>query len=232
MSLHLYVLSYREWAAPVVEAIKRHPNVGNVETFDNTEEYVMALEDALLQRVGRKRPKPDLILYVGWSDEPVKKLVKQVLHVGVHCAESDVYSGGTPLQNQIIDGIRSTKHRIFKVGHPELSERLWSHQVELGLWGNMSNVLQQMTSTSITLFNAFLDEWPDVEWKTWPAVDPKQMRFRRTKDQSILTKDHVAEMTTMELYNFFRCLEAPYPNGCIEDEYGTLYIEKVRFKSK
>jgi len=39
-------------------------------------------------------------------------------------------------------------------------------------------------------------------------------------------------MNTEQLYNFFRCLEDPYPNGYIEDEKGKLYINKVSFKQK
>jgi hypothetical protein len=40
------------------------------------------------------------------------------------------------------------------------------------------------------------------------------------------------KMDTEQLYNFFRCLEDPYPNGCIEDKKGLLIIKKVGFKKK
>ena len=39
-------------------------------------------------------------------------------------------------------------------------------------------------------------------------------------------------MDTEQMYNFFRCLEDPYPNGYIEDEKGCLYIERVKYKKK
>jgi len=39
-------------------------------------------------------------------------------------------------------------------------------------------------------------------------------------------------MDTEDLYNFFRCLEAPYPNGAIEDDKGVLFIEKVKYLKK
>lgn len=233
MRLNVYVLAYRDWAAPVVRAIMNHPRIDRIAHFSTNDQYERSLRRALAGDFkGDGTFLPDLVIYCGWSDEPVKDLIKKVPHVGVHCATSDVYSGGTPIQNQIIDGVKRTKHRVFRVGHPELSERLWSHEVDLDLSGSMSDVLSQMTSTSISLYNSFLDDWPDIDWKLWPAVDPSQMRPRRTLAQSVLTKNELVEMSTVELYDFFRCLEDPYPNGCIEDEHGTLYIEKVRFKSR
>ena len=87
-----------------------------------------------------------------------------------------------------------------------------------------------MTSTSITLFNMFLDDYPDISWKVWD--EESAVRPKRSPDDSRLTKEDVARMTTEELYNFFRCLEDPYPNGYIEDGSGRLYIKKVFFKRK
>ena len=47
-----------------------------------------------------------------------------------------------------------------------------------------------------------------------------------------MTKKQLIDMNTEQLYNFFRCLEEPYPNGFIEDANGCIYIEKVTFKNK
>jgi hypothetical protein len=230
--LRVYVLAYRAWALPVVESIRRHPRVTDVQHFTNNQDYVRCLHNVINCVPTRKDLIPDVVVYVGWSSDPDGMLVTKIPHVGVHCAESDVYSGGTPLQNQIIDGITRTKHRIFKVWYPELSLREWSHEVDLDLSGGMDDILGQMTSTSISLFNEFLDDWPHITWKTWPAVDASEMRPGRRPHQSVLSKDDLNGMNTRQLYNFFRCLGDPYPNGCIEDGQGRLYVEKVRFKAR
>jgi hypothetical protein len=94
----------------------------------------------------------------------------------------------------------------------------------------MEDVLKQMTSTSKVLFTRFLDDYPNVTWREWPAEDI--ICEKREPEDSILTKKHLMEMDTEKLYNFFRCLEDPYPNGCIEDEIGFLFIKKVGFKRK
>lgn len=225
--LKVAIMMYRDWAYPVIHAIEKHPNVKSVEVFRSDTHF----QDSMSSRTPDRYP--DLVLYVGWSSPPLPEWVERIPHFGVHCAENDVYSGGTPLQNQIIDGVKRTKHRLFQVGIPELTLRKWSHQVDLDLSGNMDDILRQMTSTSISLFNQFLNDYPDnVVWKTWPAADPADIRHKRTPEDSILLKKNISLMSTRELYDFFRALEEPYPNGCIEDEHGYLIIERVRFKTK
>lgn len=226
--MNIVFLSYREWAQPVLEHVRQHPRVQKVTHFDTNDSYWTHMHHA----IGSGKDKPDLVMYCGWSDEPVERYLDSVLHVGLHCAADDVYSGGTPLQNQINDGLTLTKHRVFKVGYPELSLREWSHEVDLSLAGGMSDILAQMTSTSITLYEMFLNDWPSIDWKKWPPAPQRTWRKKRTPEDSRLTHDDVKQMTTRELYNFFRGLESPYPNGYIEDDEGRLYINSVRFKER
>ena len=87
-----------------------------------------------------------------------------------------------------------------------------------------------MTATSKVLFNQFLDEYPNNEWKIWPEEDV--VRTKRKPEDSAITKDELMKMDTEQMYNFFRCLEDPYPNGYIEDEKGCLYVERVKYKRK
>jgi hypothetical protein len=135
---------------------------------------------------------------------------------------------GTPLQAQILDGHRMVKHRLVKVSYPELKDRSYCHEVDMSLHGSMDDVLDQMRATSVSLFNIFLDDYPNVRWKRWPHVQNK--KAPRLPENSRI-KD-VGDMTTKQLYDFCRMLEGPYPRAFIEDEYGVLTIEKVSFKAK
>ena len=76
----------------------------------------------------------------------------------------------------------------------------------------------------------YLNDYPAIQWHEWPAEDI--VRPKRNPDDSKLTKEMLISMDTEQLYNFFRCLEHPYPNGYIEDEKGRLYIQRVNFKKK
>lgn len=216
-------LAYREWALKVFPTIKKHPKVSEIILCKTHSDLLkLNLQDY------------NLIISCGWSDELGFEITRQIEVIGVHCAELDRYSYGTPLQLQIIDGIKLSKHRIFSFTYDEKSKRahthnrLYSHEVDLDLNGNMDDVLDQMTSTSKVLFNMYLDDYPNIKWKEWPAEDI--VRNKRKLEDSKITKEQILNLSTEELYNFFRCLESPYPNGYIEDEIGKLFIQRVEFK--
>jgi len=223
--MKIIYLAYREWAKEVYNSLKAHPKVSE-SIFCETEDELLKLNVSRF----------DLLITCGWSDELPLSVAENIMSIGVHCAELDRYSYGSPLQLQIIDGLKRTKHRIFSFTNDPNSSRahthnrLFSHEVDLDLSGGMKQVLGQMTATSEVLFNWFLDDYPEITWKEWP--EETIVRTKRKPSDSILSKEDVVGMTTEQLYNFFRCLEDPYPNGCIEDEYGTLYINKVSFKKK
>lgn len=218
-------LAYRKWALDVYSSIEKHPKISKSELCQTHNELLkLNLRDF------------DLIISCGWSEELGPEIGEKIEAIGVHCAELDRYSYGTPLQLQIIDGITRSKHRIFSFTYDEDSarahthNRLFSYEVDLDLTGNMEDILGQMTSTSKALFNMYLNDYPNINWKEWPAEDI--VRKKRTPEESKLTKQKLFKMNTEELYNFFRCLEDPYPNGYIEDEKGKLFIKSVAFKKK
>lgn len=216
-------LAYRDWALKVYDTIKKHPKVIESELCKSIDE----LNKYNIENY-------DLLITCGWSQEIGNEISNKIETIGVHCAELDRYSYGTPLQLQIIDGINISKHRVFQFTFDANSKRahthnrLYSHEVDLVLTGNMDDVLEQMTVTSKALFNMYLNDFPNIVWKEWPQESV--IREKRKPEDSKLTKDQIIKMTTEELYNFFRSLEDPYPNGYIEDDIGKLYIKKVQFK--
>jgi len=222
--VNVIFLSYRDWALRVVSSVSKHAKISTFLVCKTHEELVQL-----------DLQKFDLIISIGWSEELGEKVASNISAIGVHCAELDRYSYGTPIQLQIMDGITRTKHRVFSFTYDPNSyrahthNRLYSHEVDLDLSGNMADILLQMEKTSVVLFNRFLDDFPKIKWKEWP--EEKIVRFKRTPKDSLLTKEDLLKMNTNDLYNFFRALEDPYPNGYIEDKFGRLYIQKVRYES-
>ena len=223
--MRVIFLAYRQWSIDVMPAILKHPRISDL-VFCKTKQELLNL----------KLENFDLLITCGWSEELGSEIVDKIEAIGVHCAELDRYSYGSPLQNQIIDGLLISKHRVFPFTHDKELKRAhthtreYSHEVDLDLSGNMSDVLFQMTSTSIVLFNMYLNDYPNIVWKKWP--EEKLIREKRNPVDSKLTKEDFQKMTSEQLNNFLRCLEDPYPNAYLEDEQGYLYFEKVRYKKK
>jgi methionyl-tRNA formyltransferase len=221
--MRVIFLAYRDWSLNVSPIVERHSKVSEMRLCKTTQD-LKALDLSTY----------DLIISCGWSEELGREVTSMIEVIGVHCAELDRYSYGTPIQLQIIDGITRSKHRIFSFTSDDSSirahthNRLFSHEVDLELSGNMSDILEQLIATSKVLFTRYLDDYPNIKWREWPAE--AIVRSKRRPEDSMLTKTQIEQMNTKQLYDFFRCLEDPYPNGYIEDEHGRLYINKVTYK--
>jgi hypothetical protein len=224
--------AYRDWALSILPALQKHPRVSEWVHVTNIRDLELAVTgqytDTMTNPWGADC---DLVLLVGWSWQVSQRLLAKIPVISEHPAYLDEYSLGTPLQGQIQDGIKHTKHRVVKIGWPELGDRLYSpaHEVDMNLTGNMDDILGEMASTCKTIYTRFLDDWPNINWEQWPKCET--MRVPRKPHDSKLSQAEL-HMGTKYLYDKMRMLEAPYPNAFIEDDDGILYIERVRYKSK
>jgi hypothetical protein len=227
---NIIIIANQTWAQKVYEPVSRHPRV-TISQFCKNEGELSLLDLKTY----------DLLITVGLSSRLSDSIYGKIFTIGLHCAEFDRYSAGTPLQNQIIDGILRTKHRIFpitpiglkhedsQVNRQVLSTE-YSHEVDLCLHGSIEDIFNQLTYTSISLLNMFLDEYPHIEWKNW-GKESTFVKRRVQADSKIAFKD-LSEYNTLKLYNLIRSLGDPYPNFAIEDEKGILYIKEAVFRSK
>lgn len=224
--------SYRDWALQVLPTIQRHPRVSEVSHINSQAQLELVITGQWQDVVTTPKCQGyDLVLLCGWSWQVSRLLLEQVPVISEHPAYLDKYSLGTPLQGQIEDGIKHTKHRVVKIGYPELGERLYSqdHEVDMNLTGNMDDILGEMASTCKTIYTRFLDDWPNIHWMQWPKAE--QYRAPRKPQDSKLSQAEL-HMSTRYLYDKIRMLENPYPNAFIEDEEGILSFERVNYKSK
>jgi len=224
MSHRILFAAYRDWALDVVPHVRKHPMVGDLKHITTTQEMV--------DEVAKHRELYDFVLMCGWSGQPPKSVIDSIPVFSEHPATSDLYSLGTPIQNQIQDGVKYTKHRLVKVGFPELVDRSYCHEVDISLAGGMDDITEQMKSTCRMLYDMFLDDYPNISWKQWDAISERAMRTPRVPADSRITSERFAKMTSTEMYDFCRMLEGPYPRAFFEDEFGTVFFEKVSYKAK
>lgn len=223
--MNVVFLSYRSWANKALQQVANHPKIVRSVSLQTTEQ----LNETALEEF-------DLLITLGWSEELGESVCTRIPAIGLHCAELDRYSYGSPIQLQILDGITVTKHRIFPFvwdansARAHTHTRQYSHETLLSLHGDMDAIFDQLTSTSIALLNNFLDDHPNITWKEWP-IEPV-IREKRTPKDSEISREMLSTMPTRKLYDLIRCLGAPYPNVFLEDEDGILYFEKARYVSK
>lgn len=212
--------AYRNWAINVYESIKVKYNNLDFYLAENQSDLVKLLSNSL---------KPNYIICVGWSWLVPDQIVDDYLVVGIHPSDLPEYAGGSPLQHQISEGITDTKSSLFRLTKHIDSGPILA-KVDLSLEGNLDNVFTNLTSSSIELISLLLDG--NTERADSKKEQKIQSRKRLTEEDGKLSTDDFNQMTALELYNFIRCREDPYPNAYFEDNSGRLWFSSVKFQKK
>ena len=168
---------------------------------------------------------PDLILWYGWSWIIPENILDTYYSVMLHPSPLPKYRGGSPIQNQIINGETKSAVTLFKMDKGIDTGDIIA-QKEFPLQGDISDIFQLITAIGINLSVNMIENFSTL--KLIPQDDSKATYFkRRTPSQSEITIEEIRGSTAENLYNKIRALQDPYPNAFIKCKDGTkLYLIK------
>lgn len=212
--INIIYCGYREWALSVFDIIKNHKNVGKIVLVKDNENFINDYVNY---------SEVDCIFFVGWSWIIKDSIINRFLCLGVHPSDLPNYRGGSPLQNQIIDGVINTKVSLFQLTREIDDGPVWLKQ-DLKLTGDsMKDVFGNLVISTTKLIEEFLNSYPDIKPSKQNIKQGSYYKRRKPTDSKIERKDFV-DKPLPELYNKIRCLTDPYPNAFIEDEIGNKLI--------
>ena len=201
---------YRDWALKAYEELKKY-------------EFELCISQEQLEKTDLK--KYEFCLLAGWSWIISDEMLKKTKFFGIHPSDLPNYRGGSPLQNQIIDGITRTRCSIFEIA-PGIDKGGIVSKVPISLEGNMSDIFKELTRCTIELGTELAKTYPKLkiakqgEGKTLKRRKPNESKL----DHGIFKKD------LLKAYNIIRALGDPYPNAYVEDENGNrLYFKEVKY---
>ena len=208
--------AYRDWGIKVFKNFK-NKNSCNFVLAKNKDQFNQMLI----------KYKPIIIVLLGWSWILKKEIVNDYYVIGIHPSDLPNYAGGSPIQNQIINGISSSKCTLFKVTQ-HIDQGPILGKTNLCLDGNVKDIFQSIYKASIYLLDDFFCKFPNVNEIT--QNNESIQNYKRLKpEDSNLSNKFINKTTCENLYNLIRCRTEPYPNAFIKDETGTLYFDNVRF---
>lgn len=217
--LKILFCGYRKWARKIEAYLWLHRyNVKGVETP----------EDLLVEI---KKTNYDVIVAVGWSWLIPADIVNSHVVVGMHPSDLPRYAGGSPIQNQVLDGITSTMATLFRMNE-KFDDGMIIDKEPICLDGHLDDIMNSIANATTNMLLRFLEKFPDfveVEQSTYGAGFSRK---RLKPNQSQLTKEAISGKTCAQLWNFIRCREDPYPNVFMEDDTGVLTITRAEFKPK
>ena len=208
--------AYRDWGIKVFKNFK-NKNSCNFVLAKNKDQFNQMLI----------KYKPIIIVLLGWSWILKKEIVNDYYVIGIHPSDLPNYAGGSPIQNQIINGISSSKCTLFKVSQ-DVDKGPILGKKNLSLDGNVKDIFNSIYNASIHLLDDFFCKFPNVNEITQTNKSIKNYKRLKPEDSNLSNK--LINKTSCEnLYNLIRCRTDPYPNAFIKDETGILYFDNVRF---
>lgn len=215
--MRVICVGYREWALNIYDNLARnfgHPFL----IIRNKEQY----DEELI-----KDFQPDLILYYGWSWIVPEKIIEQYKCIMLHPAPLPKFRGGSPIQNQIIRGIKKSAVTLF-IMNKELDAGDIVAQEEFSLEGSLDEILNRITQVGYKLTKSILTE--GLEGKE--QDHSKATYYKRRKPwQSEITIEELKTKKAQYLYDKIRMLADPYPNAFIKTIDGEkLLIKKAEIK--
>jgi methionyl-tRNA formyltransferase len=208
---------YRVWANSIFDIIEKHDNVCVKKIIRTIEEY-KEFEEQLITDI-------DLIIFIGWSWIIPDYFTERYLCLGIHPSDLPQYRGGSPIQNQIINGIIESKVSLITLSSKLDAGDIWMKE-DLSLIGDsIDKIFDNIVQSSVTLLNIFFSLYPNIHPQMQDTSSGSYFKRRKPED-SKLNLDDFNKMTLQEVYNFIRSLTDPYPNAFIEDNDGNKLVFK------
>lgn len=214
--------AYRDWAIEIYKKISQE--------FDDC--VLFSSEDTDIEDVAKKL-QPSLIFFVGWSWMVPKSVTDNYLCLCLHPSDLPKYRGGSPIQNQIIDGIKTTKLTLFRMTDQMDAGPIYlQRDLNLGLEYGLENIFRWLILEGSDLIHwCITDKQKEDNHKgklEFTAQDESQATYcKRRKPSDSEIKDFT-QQTAEYWLRFIGCLADPYPNAYVVCKNGTkLYLDKA-----
>jgi methionyl-tRNA formyltransferase len=218
--MNVIFLAYRDWAKKAVRQIQTQSQVTSHVCFDQPETFRKFFSEECHSK------QTWIVIAIGWSWIIDDDVLEKCLCVGVHPSDLPHYRGGSPVQNQIIDGVTHTKLTLFQIAKKLDSGDIWGN-VDLLLDGDTTDqIFEKIEIATVQALKDFFEHYPHI---TPIRQDITQGSYakRRTPSDSQLHAIDFSPENLLRTYNKIRCLTDPYPNAYVEDDQGNRLVFKL-----
>tara|TARA_R110000851_G_scaffold202388_1_gene354144 strand:- start:380 stop:1024 length:645 start_codon:yes stop_codon:yes gene_type:complete len=212
----IWICAYRDWALDIYDDVLE--NFDNVNLIKSQEEFTNTIDLFTAS---------DSIFFIGWSWIIPTVIVEKFNCICMHPSPLPKYRGGSPLQNQIINGERLSAVTFFRMtGRLDAGNILW--QKAFPLSGNLKDINFQIKTLCFSGIFDILNN----NYKEYKQDEAQSSYFkRRTPEMSEISIDDIKLYTAEDLHDKIRCLQDPYPNAFIVCSDGKkLYLKLADYE--
>ena len=217
--MKILCIAYRDWAKEIYRMLMDDFNEHSFTFINSKEGYSSKLV---------KETNPDLILWYGWSWFIPDETLKNYPSIMLHPSPLPKYRGGSPIQNQIINGEETSAVTLFRV-NSLMDEGEIIRQKPYSLRGDLKDIFDRIIKTGYELSCEMIQDLPHIESR---SQEGKSTYFKRRKpEESEITIEEISSNTAEHIHNKIRCLQDPYPNAFLKCKNGEkLYIIKSKYE--
>lgn len=175
--------------------------------------------------------KPNLIFAFGWSGFLSKKIRKIAPCLVLHPSKLPLFRGGSPIQNQLINGIQKSAVTIlFASDKIDSGDILYQKKINFN--GYLEDIQGEIVKEGIKGAKFILDQNNKRKLISFKQNHKIATTFKRRKpSMSKISIEDFEKHEAEYFYNLVRGLQKPYPECYIKCKNNTkLYLQKVKFK--
>ncbi len=201
--MQIVLIGYRDWALNAFSKFK------NLKSISSTKDLEIFLES-------HKSNEELCLIFAGWSEIIKKQIIEKYICICLHPSDLPLFRGGTPIQNQKINGITESKLTAFRMDDgidtgPIICKK------DISLKGHMKDIFLSLENAAIEIIQLILKNSNISFLRGYTQDDSKASFFKRRKlSDSEITISDLKTLPSESLYEKICALEDPYPNAFIK----------------
>ena len=199
--------------------------IWNKKNFETISKNIKVLNKINLIKI--KKINPKIIFFIHWSKYIKKNIYKKYLCIQFHASDLPKGKGGSPIQNQILLGIKKTKLTAFKIDE-KLDSGLVCLKSNLNLNGRAVDIYKNIEKTSIKMIKMIIG----MKKIKFLKQNGNATFFKRRKKYQSKFKFNKFKSIN-KLYDFLRMLDAPsYPHAYTDIENFRITFNNIKKTKK
>jgi len=242
--LNVVYCAYRSWSLGILQALLRRQagkawkiklviaphgmELGRLEGVEtlSIDPQELRYQEGRIHSIG-----PAVILAYGWS----WSIPKEVLRIApcwiLHPSPLPKYRGGSPIQNQLLNGVTESAITIFRAAEKLDAGNILA-QESISFEGDLQAIFDRMQRIGLAMTERLMDLSVKCPLSGTPQDESTATVVkRRTPAMSEITLDEIQGQPARYLYDKIRGLQPPYPEAFIRCRDGEkLFITRTHLE--
>ena len=200
--MRVILVGYRDWALNAFSHFKDLKILKSNEDLNNFLSTVNSNDDLCL-------------IFAGWSEIIELEIIKKYICICLHPSDLPKFRGGSPIQNQKLNGIKKTKLTAFRMNN-KIDQGPIICKTEINLDGHMKEIFLSLEKGTIRIIRKVIQN-SSKSFLSGLNQDESEATFfqRRKPNESEIKLSELASLPAEKLYQKICALEDPYPNAFI-----------------